>query len=261
MSHDADSPIRVVVTPSQSSCFAGEMISITITFTNTNTSQQTSSRTVPHAHKRSAHSISAVPLAQPPTSPRSPRTVLPLITTREQGENEVIERKGLIGRPDGNSRKTRISNRSLSLDMTFKGNVEVLLQQETPPSPSKTPIHVQRALGTASSTSGYCCLWKQGTDLLLQLQRLHASHRRLQDRRRFQSPRNILTLANNRCQRDSCHSHKRSPSPPPPPTSHFPSLSILYPRVRLGQVHLLRGRLPRPRSPVQYPALALRNAR
>ena len=162
MSHDADSPIRVVVTPSQSSCFAGEMMSITITFTNTNTNsaQQTSSRAVSHTHKRSAHSISAVPLAQPPTSPRSPRTALPVTVTRKPGESDVIERKGLIGRSDGNSRRMRTSNRSLSLDMSFKGNGEVSPPQETSSSPPKTPIHVQRALGTAASTSNHRCLWK-----------------------------------------------------------------------------------------------------
>jgi len=155
MSHDADSPIRVAVTPSQSSCFAGEVMSIIVTFTNTNTSQETSpSRTVSQTHKRSAHSISAVPLAQPPTSPRSPRTVLPVIVLRKPGESDVIERKGLIGRSDGNSRRMRNSSRSLSLDMTFKGNGEVSPQQETSSSP-KTPIHVQRALGTAISTFSY----------------------------------------------------------------------------------------------------------
>jgi len=162
MSHDSDSPIRVVVTPSQSSCFAGETMSITITFTNTNTNtaQQTSSRAVSHTHKRSAHSISAVPLAQPPTSPRSPRTVLPVIVTRKPGESDVIERKGLIGRSDGNSRRMRTSNRSLSLDMSFKGNGEVSPLRENSSSPPKTPIHVQRALGTATSTSNHRCLWK-----------------------------------------------------------------------------------------------------
>ena len=160
MSHDADSPIRVVVTPSQSSCFAGETMSITITFTNTNTAQHTSSRTVPHTHKRSAHSISAVPLAQPPTSPRSPRTVLPIITTREPGESGVVERKGLIGRSDGNSRRMRTSNRSLSLDMTFKEDGEVSPQQETSSSSSKTPIHVQRALGIMTGASYYRCSWE-----------------------------------------------------------------------------------------------------
>jgi hypothetical protein len=153
MSHDADSPIRVVVTPSQSSCFAGEMMTMTITFTNTNTTQQTfSSRAVSQMHKRSAHSISAVPLAQPPTSPRSPRTVLPVIVTRKPGESDVVERKGLIGRSE---RRIRNANRSLSLDLTFKGNGEVSPQQEIPSPPSKTPIHVQRALGTTTSTPNH----------------------------------------------------------------------------------------------------------
>jgi hypothetical protein len=152
MSHDADSPIRVVVTPSQSSCFAGEMMSIAITFTNTNTAQENSSQAVARTHKRSAHSISAVPLAQPPTSPRSPRTVLPAIVTRKPGENDVVTRKGLIGRSGSHSRKMRNSNRSLSLDMTFKGNCEASPEQETSSPPPKTPIHVQRALGTMTST-------------------------------------------------------------------------------------------------------------
>lgn len=152
MSHETDSPIRVVVTPSQSSCFAGEMMSITITFTNTKTSPENSSQAVTRTHKRGAHSISTVPLAQPPTSPRSPRMVLPAVVPRKLGENGVIERKGLIGRSDSHSRKMRNSNRSLSLDMTFKGNCEVSSEQETSPPPPKTPIHVQRALGTTTGT-------------------------------------------------------------------------------------------------------------
>ena len=165
MSHDGDSPIRVAVTPSQSSCFAGEIMTMTVTFTNMNTAQQTfSSRAVSQTHKRSAHSISAVPLAQPPTSPRSPRTVLPVITTRKPGESDVLERKGLVGRSE---RRMRNSNRSLSLDMTFKGDVEVSPQQETSSPPSKTPVHVQRALGTMTSTSSYSCPRKQRTDLPL----------------------------------------------------------------------------------------------
>lgn len=161
MSSDAESPIRVVVTPSQSSCFAGETMTMAITFTNTNTAQQASSfRTVSHTHKRSAHSISAVPLAQPPTSPRSPRTVLPIITTRKPGESDVPERKGLVGRSDGSSKRTR-NNRSLSLDMTFKGSGEASPQQESSSPLPKTPIHVQRALGTATSMPNFHCLLKQ----------------------------------------------------------------------------------------------------
>ena len=164
MSQDADSPIRVVVTPSQSACFAGEMMTMTITFTNTNTAQQTfPSRAVSQTHKRSAHSISVVPLAQPPTSPRSPRTALPVMVTRKPGESDLVERKGLIGRSE---RRMRNSNRSLSLDMTFKGSGEASPQQETSSPPSKVPVHVQRALGTATSMSNYR-RWKQRTDLSL----------------------------------------------------------------------------------------------
>lgn len=261
MSNDTDSPIRVVVTPSQSSCFAGEMMSISITFTNTNTSQQTPSRVASHSHKRGAHSISAVPLAQPPTSPRSPRTVLPVIFTRELGESDVIERKGLIGRSNGSSKRMRTLNRSLSLDMTFKGNGEVSPQQESSPSPQKTPIHVQRALGTTACTSSHCCSREQRSDLLLKLPHLHASRHPSQDRHHFQSPPNTPTLANNQCQMVKCHPHKICLSPLPPPTSHTPSLLTLYPRVRLEQVHPLHGRLLRLRLPGRRPALVRRSVR
>jgi hypothetical protein len=196
MSHDADSPIRVVVTPSQSSCFAGETMSITISFTNTNTAQDASSRAITRSHKRSAHSISAVPLAQPPTSPRSPRTVLPVILTRKPGESGVIERKGLIGRSDSNLRKTRNPNRSLSLDITFKGDGEVSPQPESSPSPSKTPVHVQRALGVTTGTFGSVDFWKRTADSSLQLQHPHASRRPSQDPHRFLFPQNTPMLAN-----------------------------------------------------------------
>ena len=262
MPHDTDSPIRVVVTPSQSSCFAGEMMSMTITFTNTNTAQQTSSsRTVSQTHKRSAHSISAVPLAQPPTSPRSPRTVLPIIVTRKPGESDVIERKGLIGRSDTNSRRRRNSNRSLSLDMTFKGNGEVSPQQETSPSSSKTPIHVQRALGSTTGTSSHHRLWKWKTDLSLKLPHLHASHPLSQDPHHFLFPPNTLMLANSQCQMVNYHSHRICLSPPPPPTSHSPSHLIPSPRVRLDQVHPLHGQLLRPRSPARPLTLAHKSVR
>ena len=260
MSHDPDSPIRVSVTPSQSSCFAGETMSIAITFTNTTPAQQTSSRVVSQTHKRSAHSISAVPLAQPPTSPRSPRTVLPVIVPRKPGEGDVIERKGLIGRSDGNSRRTRISNRSLSLDMTFKGNGEVSPQQETSSSPSKTPIHVQRALGGSTSTCGHRRLWKQSADLSLKLPHLHASHHLSRDQHHFQSPPNTLTLVNNRYQIANYHFHKMFPSALHRLTSHSPSHLILYPRVRPGQVHPLHGHLLRPRLPARHLASMYRSA-
>ncbi|OCH94164.1 Rgp1-domain-containing protein [Obba rivulosa] len=96
-----DDAIRVVVTPSQASYFAGEPFSVTITFTNTRTPELLSSRSASHSatstHKRGAHSISSVPLARPPTSPGT-RTALPAIPTRNTGVGNVITRKGLIGR-------------------------------------------------------------------------------------------------------------------------------------------------------------------
>ena len=107
-----------------------------ITFTNMNAAQQTfPSQAVSQTHKRSAHSINVVLLAQPPMSPQSP-----IVVTRKLGESDLVERKGLIGRSE---RRTRNSNSLLlSLGMTFKGSGEVS-QQETSSLPSKVPVHVQ----------------------------------------------------------------------------------------------------------------------
>ncbi|KAH9850644.1 Rgp1-domain-containing protein [Lenzites betulinus] len=93
-----DEGIRVVVTPSQASYFAGEAFSVTITFTNTRTPEAPAApRSASHAHRRGAHSISSVPLARPPTSPGTPRTVVPVFTSRANGESSSTRRKGLIG--------------------------------------------------------------------------------------------------------------------------------------------------------------------
>lgn len=94
-----DEAIRVVVTPSQASYFAGEPFLVTITFTNTRTPEAlTAPRSASHAHRRGAHSISSVPLARPPTSPGTPRTVVPVFPSRANGEGGSTRRKGLIGR-------------------------------------------------------------------------------------------------------------------------------------------------------------------
>jgi hypothetical protein len=97
-----DSPIRVVVTPSQSSYFAGEPFSVTITFTNTRTPESLPPRSQAqsHTHKRGAHSISSAPLARPPTSPGTPRTLTPPVPLRANvnGGKMVITRKGFIGK-------------------------------------------------------------------------------------------------------------------------------------------------------------------
>ncbi|OJT13198.1 hypothetical protein TRAPUB_10217 [Trametes pubescens] len=125
-----DEAIRVVVTPSQASYFAGEPFSVTITFTNTRTPEAPAvPRSASHAHRRGAHSISSVPLARPPTSPGTPRTVVPVFPSRANGEGGSTRRKGLIGRgPKSKStdeppsaevlRKRLLACRSLSVTLS-----------------------------------------------------------------------------------------------------------------------------------------------
>lgn len=96
---DTESPVRVVVTPSQSSYFAGEPFSVTITFTNTRSQEAGPSKAASHGHKRGAHSISSAPLARPPTSPGTPRSALPTTSIRAKAVDELPRRKGLIGKP------------------------------------------------------------------------------------------------------------------------------------------------------------------
>ncbi|KAJ7470483.1 Rgp1-domain-containing protein, partial [Mycena latifolia] len=99
---DGEPAVRIVVTPSQSSYFAGEPFSVTITFTNTRSPDPGPSRALSHsnAHRRNAHSISSAPLARPPTSPgtpRTPRTAVPPLPSRPSRDGN-LRRKGLIGR-------------------------------------------------------------------------------------------------------------------------------------------------------------------
>lgn len=95
---NVDEAIRVVVAPSQASYFAGEPFSVTITFTNTRTPDATTPRSASHTHKRSAHSISSVPMARPPTSPGLLKTALPAVPTRNAESTVALTRKGLIGK-------------------------------------------------------------------------------------------------------------------------------------------------------------------
>lgn len=99
---DADSPVRVVVTPSQSSYFAGEPFSVTITFTNTRSPEAGPSKPSSHSHKRGAHSISSAPLARPPTSPGTPRSALTQSPNRTKPLDELPRRKGFIGKTKPN---------------------------------------------------------------------------------------------------------------------------------------------------------------
>lgn len=100
---DKECPIRVVITPSQSSFFAGELFSVTITFTNTQTPEAGPSKpfeqpyTPTRTHKRGAHSISSAPLARPPTSPGIPRTSPSPRKLTGFRDDALPGRKGLIG--------------------------------------------------------------------------------------------------------------------------------------------------------------------
>lgn len=91
-----DSGVRVVVTPSQSSYFAGEPFAVTITFTNTRSPQSGPSR--PNTHKRGAHSISSAPIARPPTSPGTLRTSVTPASTQPKSREDVSTKKGLVGK-------------------------------------------------------------------------------------------------------------------------------------------------------------------
>lgn len=105
-SGNVEPAVRVVVTPSQSSYFAGEPFSVTITFTNIRSPEAGPPRASSHSHKRGAHSISSAPLARPPTSPGTPRTPGLPIPPRSRTQNDKLGRKGLIGRnsePIGNN--------------------------------------------------------------------------------------------------------------------------------------------------------------
>lgn len=98
-----DEAIRVTVTPTQASYFAGEPFIVNITFTNIRspeTAPTTSTlRSASHGHKRSAHSISYVPLSRPPTSPGMSRSAhAPVMPVRGATKKAGLSRKGLIGR-------------------------------------------------------------------------------------------------------------------------------------------------------------------
>ncbi|KAG6914179.1 hypothetical protein DXG01_001923 [Tephrocybe rancida] len=119
-SGEPDTGIRVIVTPSQSSYFAGEPFAVSITFTNTSSPSPSASfpsSSHPHHpstshpslnqpssparkhHKRGAHSISSAPLARPPTSPGlPPPPSLALLHTGGDASKNVLVRRGLVGK-------------------------------------------------------------------------------------------------------------------------------------------------------------------
>ncbi|KAF4571132.1 hypothetical protein EYR36_008460 [Pleurotus pulmonarius] len=113
-----DAAIQVVVTPSQSCYFAGESFAVQITFTNTRTPDAPPPRTaLSHTHKRAAHSISSAPLARPPTSPRTPRTMISSIPSQlGMGDGPVV-RRNLIGKSMSGEKDSvsKAQSRSLSV--------------------------------------------------------------------------------------------------------------------------------------------------
>lgn len=97
---ESDTGIRISVVPAQSAFFAGEDFKVTVTFTNTRSPTAPAKRTVSHTHKRAVHSVSYAPLARPPTSPVTPRPIIPPtpVTARpEEKDKKNYTRKGLIG--------------------------------------------------------------------------------------------------------------------------------------------------------------------
>ena len=95
-----DTALRIVVTPSQSSYFAGEPLSVTVTIANTR-SPQAQAQVVPprSTHKRSAHSVSSARLARPPTSPGLPKSPSNAAPPRPcpPKSSAAPTRRGLIG--------------------------------------------------------------------------------------------------------------------------------------------------------------------
>ncbi|KAI0761670.1 Rgp1-domain-containing protein [Trametes elegans] len=151
-----DESIRVVVTPTQASYFAGEPFSVTITFTNTRTPEApVAPRSSSHTHRRGAHSISSVPLARPPTSPGTPRTVVPVFPSRTNGDARTSKRKGLIG----HGLPTKVSDEPPSADVLRKRflatrSLSVSLSQDSPPKDQSGETHSPASPASSSVNDG-----------------------------------------------------------------------------------------------------------
>ena len=157
-----DTALRIVVTPSQSSYFAGETLSVTISITNTRSlqAQVVPPRSTTQTHKRSAHSVSSARLARPPTSPGLPKSPSNAVGPRPcPPKPSPPTRKSLIGvttpkhEPRGGESvlARRIAAKSLSVDIpshelpkTLPDDMKIsslraMRRAGEPPSPS-TPI-------------------------------------------------------------------------------------------------------------------------
>jgi RAB6A-GEF complex partner protein 2 len=161
-----DTALRIVVTPSQSSYFAGETLSVTIAITNTRSLQ---AQVVPprstHTHKRSAHSVSSARLARPPTSPGLPKSPSNAVGPRPYPppKPSAPTRKGLIGitSPDREPRgesvlARRVAAKSLSVDIPSHE-----LPKTLPDDMKMSPLRaVRRAGEPPSSCSPRVCAFR-----------------------------------------------------------------------------------------------------
>ena len=158
-----DEAIRVVVSPSQASYFAGEPFTVTITITNLRAPQaslppRAISQT--YTHKRGAHSVSYVPMARPPTSPGI-RTASAAPFARHERRTPV--KRGIIGRghppqgaevlpdaPEASKRRAPM-NKSLSVSVATQS----LRDDVVPEAKSKSPVRTLR-----EQTELGACEWR-----------------------------------------------------------------------------------------------------
>ncbi|EKM77019.1 hypothetical protein AGABI1DRAFT_130745 [Agaricus bisporus var. burnettii JB137-S8] len=116
-------PVRVEISPSQSSFFAGEPFSAKITFTNVAAPEPSPART----HKRGAHSISSAPLARPPTSPG-----LPPRKSSAFARDSIPVRRGLVGSPIAHDKQLFIETRQSPIPASLSRTNTLPLSSDHP---------------------------------------------------------------------------------------------------------------------------------
>ncbi|XP_006454967.1 hypothetical protein AGABI2DRAFT_114737 [Agaricus bisporus var. bisporus H97] len=116
-------PVRVEISPSQSSFFAGEPFSAKITFTNVAAPEPSPART----HKRGAHSISSAPLARPPTSPG-----LPPRKSSAFARDSIPVRRGLVGSPIVHDKQLFIETRQSPIPASLSRTNTLPLSSDHP---------------------------------------------------------------------------------------------------------------------------------
>ncbi|KAF7785199.1 hypothetical protein Agabi119p4_1364 [Agaricus bisporus var. burnettii] len=116
-------PVRVEISPSQSSFFAGEPFSAKITFTNVAAPEPSPAR----SHKRGAHSISSAPLARPPTSPG-----LPPRKSSAFARDAIPVRRGLVGSPIAHDKQLFIETRQSPIPASLSRTNTLPLSSDHP---------------------------------------------------------------------------------------------------------------------------------